>query len=123
MDSIWIGIDPQPHDTRILALAGPEQVLLKARLRDMPSSRQALPTLLEALALWQGQTVRAALVADGAVSSCRGRFARDAFGVMQSALYQLDYVDALRPPRRRDGLTGMGPFEDLRQLLLFEAMR
>ena len=123
METIWMGIDPRPDRTRILAMAGPERTILKAHLLPLPSSRSGLPALLEAIALWQGRPVRAALVADGSDPSCRGRFAEDAFGTMQSTLYTLDYVSALRPPRRRDPLTGFGPFDDLRQLLLFEAMR
>src|SRR2546426_273081 len=109
MHTIWMGIDPRPDRTRILAMAGPDETLLKARLSPFPSSRAALPSLLEAIALWQGATVRAALVADGADGCSRERFARDAFGATGSALYTLDYVSALRPPRRRDGIGGMGP--------------
>jgi hypothetical protein len=123
MSSIWMGIDPRSTDTRILALAAPDRPLLKARLSPLPSSRTALPALLEAIALWQGTPVRAAFVAEGPDGSSRECFARDAFGTMSSPLYSLDYVAALRPPRRRDGLEGLGAFGDLRQLLLFEAMR
>ena len=123
MDKLWIGIDPQERETRILVMAGPERALLKAKLDSVPSSRAALPSLLEALALWQGQRARAALVVDGPDGSARARFASDCFGVLQSPLYTLEYTPALRPPTRRDGLRGMGRFEDLRQLLLFEAMR
>ena len=123
MKTIWMGLDPRPDGTRILAMAGPEQAILKARLSPLPSSRAALPTLLEAIALWEGRSVRAALVAGDEDGCSRERFARDAFEVVGGALYSLEYVAALRPPRPRDGLSGMGPFHDLRQLLLFEAMR
>lgn len=123
MHTIWMGIDPRRDRTRILAMAGPEETLLKAHLSPLPSSRAALPALLEAMALWQGMPVHAALVVDGADGSSRERFAQEAFGATGSALYSLDYVSALRPPRRRDPLGQMGPFGDLRQLLLFEAMK
>ena len=43
-------------------MAGPEEILLKANLSPLPSSRSALPALLEAMALWQGRPVHAALV-------------------------------------------------------------
>ena len=123
MHTIWMGIDPRHDRTRILAMAGPEETLLKAHLSPMPSSRTALPALLEAIALWHGIPVHAALVVDGPGGSSRERFAQEAFGATGSALYSLDYVSALRPPRRRDPLGQMGPFGDLRQLLLFEAMK
>ena len=126
MQTIWMGIDPRRDRTRILAMAGPEEILLKANLSPLPSSRSALPALLEAVALWQGRPVRAALVVGEPDGSCRERFAREAIaevlGPTGNALYSLDYVSALRPPRR-DPLGGMGPFADLRQLLLFEAMK
>ena len=127
MHTIWMGIDPRRDRTRILAMSGPEEILLKAHLSPLPSSRSALPALLEAIALWHGRAVHAALVVDGPDGSSRERFAREAvaetFGPAGNALYSLDYVSALRPPRRRDPLGGMGPFGDLRQLLLFEAMK
>ncbi len=123
MKTIWVGIHPQAESTRILAMAGAERTILKAQLSPSPSSRTALPSLLEALALWQGLPVRAALVADSSRDTCGTSLYRDSFPDFGSALYTLDYVGALRKPRRRDQLSGMGPFEDLRQLLLFEVAR
>ena len=64
MESLWVGIDPHPTETRILAMAGPGEILLKARLRPHPQHPRAAAILLEALSLWQGATVRAALCAD-----------------------------------------------------------
>ena len=123
MQSIWVGIHPQAESTRILVMAGAETTLLKARLRSSPSSRTALPALLEAIALWQGRPVRAALVVDSRRASSGTSLYHDSFPDVGSALYTLDYVEALRKPLRRDPLTAMGPFQDLRQLLLFEAAR
>ena len=126
MHTIWMGIDPRRDHTRILAMAGPQETLLKAHLSPLPSSRVALPALLESMALWYGTPVHAALIVDGPDGSSRERFAQEAFGATGSALYTLDYVSALRPPRRPDPLGRMdraGPFGDLRQLLLFEAMK
>jgi hypothetical protein len=63
MESIWMGIAAGAA-TRILAMAGPGETLLKGLLRGTPSHPRALPTLLEAVALWQGVPVRAVLCAD-----------------------------------------------------------
>jgi hypothetical protein len=125
MKSIWMGIQPERECTRVIAMAGAgaEQTLLKARLLPSPSSRQALPSLLEAVALWQGRPVRAALVAGPAGDSCGTSLFRDCLPDFGSPLYTVDYVEALRRPHRRDDITGMGRFEDLRQLLLFEVAR
>jgi hypothetical protein len=125
MSSIWMGIAPTSESTRVIAMAGAgaARTLLKARLAPTPSSRRALPSLLEAIALWQGQAVRAALVADSSVTSSDTSLFRDSFPDFGSALYTLDFVEALRRPRRRDDIDGMGRFADLRQLLLFEVAR
>jgi hypothetical protein len=63
MTDIWIGISPGPLTTRILGMAGASETILKARLSPEPSHPRALATLLEAVALWQGTPVRAALAA------------------------------------------------------------
>ena len=125
METLWIGVDPRPEGTRVLVISGPETVLLKANLSPLPSSRLALSALAEALCLWEGRRARVALVATHLDSSApRAPFDEHPFGVSHGALVDLDIVDHLRPPRRRrDGLGGMGAFDDLRQLLLFEAMR
>ena len=125
MKSIWVGIHPQCDSTRVLVLSPAAETLLKARLAPLPSSRRALSALLEAIALWQGLPVRAALVVDGkGASSFESSLCRDAFADFgNSLLYSLEYVDVLRPPRRRDGITGMGDFRDLRQLALWDVLR
>lgn len=61
MESIWMGIAPSPQVTRVLAMAGPNDTILKAQLARDPQHPRALATLLEAVALWQGLPVRAAL--------------------------------------------------------------
>jgi hypothetical protein len=118
-----MGISPERESTRVIAMAGAETTLLKARLLPSPSSRRALSALLEAIALWQGRPVHAALVAGASADSSGTSLFRDSFPDFGSALYTLDIVEALRRPRRRDDILGMGRFEDLRQLLLFEVAR
>jgi hypothetical protein len=122
--SIWMGIHPRPSGTRILAQAGAGETLLKARLQTTPSHPRALTTLLEAVALWQGLPVRAALVVGDSVSTTAEPLVRDLFPDFgPNPLYQLDFVPRLQRPRVRDGLSGMGAFGDLRQLLIFEVAR
>lgn len=125
METLWIGVDPQPDRTRILAMSGPDTVLLKAHLRPRPSSRLALTALCEALCLWEGRRGRVALVATHlASSSVRAPFDEEPFGLSHGALVDIDVVDALgRPRRRTDGRRELGAFGDLRRLLQYEAMR
>lgn len=63
-DRIWVTIHPRREWTRVLVTDGPEQTLLKARLAPTPWHQRALPTLLEALALWHSRPVHAVLAAD-----------------------------------------------------------
>lgn len=123
MRSLWVAIDSRCDETRVLATAGPRETVLKARLSATAQHPRALPTLLEALAMWQGTAVRAAIVADGQDGSCATRLGLDfAADFVGAPLYQLEYVPRHRP-RHRDRLDGFGPFHDLRQLLMFEVAR
>jgi hypothetical protein len=126
METLWIGVDPRADRTRVLAMADPDTVLLKAHLRPRPSSRLALSALCEALCLWEGRRGRVALVATHLASlSARAPFDEEPFGLSHGALVDVEVVEQLGRPRRgrSDPLRGMGAFDDLRQLLLFEAMR
>jgi len=118
-DAIWLGLSPSERSTRILAMRGPSETILKAHLSLRPGSGRAVTGLFEALALWEGAPVRAALVVDEtSTSSCPTTLYRDLFDVFgeSTPLYQLEWVPrAVR--RRRNGLTGLGDFTDLERLL------
>jgi hypothetical protein len=119
MDAIWLGLSPSPSCTRILAMRGPGETILKAHLSLRPGSGRAVTALLEAIALWEGVPVRAALVVDeSSTDSCPTTLYRDLFDVFGDCtpLYQLQWVPrAVR--RRRDGLRGLGDFSDLERVL------
>lgn len=119
MDSIWLGLSPSRHSTRILAMRGPSETILKAHLSLRPSSGRAVTALFEAIALWEGVPVRAALVVDeSSTSSSPTTLYRDLFDVFgdSTPLYQLEWIPRATR-RRRDGLTGLGDFGDLERLL------
>jgi len=123
MRSIWVGIDSRSDTTRVLVTAGASETILKARLSPTAQHPRAVPTLLEALAMWEGAPVRAALVVDGSDGSSATRLSLDAWSDFGGApLYSLEFVRGLRR-RHRDELSGLGRFQDLRQLLLFEVAR
>lgn len=118
--AIWMAIRPGCTETRILATYRARQTLLKARLAARPAHPRAIPTLLEALALWEGEPVRAALCVDGSVDGHARQLVRDLFVLDEpTPLYQLEVVD-VRRRKQREAIEGMGDFRDLRQLLLFE---
>ena len=123
MDSIWMGISQESTNTRVLAMAGASETLLKARLSRQPAHPRALGTLLEAIALWQGQKVRAAVAVAESVEAFDSTLGHEAFQD-GGALYTIDWGHACPKGRRgfRD-LRGLGQFGDLRQLVLFEVAR
>lgn len=120
MKTIWMGIAPSSESTRVLAMAGPSETILKARLLGDPQHPRALGTLLEALALWQGQPVRAALCADGSGLSCDSNLYREAFLDAGGALYSVIWVPGVAHRRRRHRLGGVGDFRDLERLVVEE---
>ena len=120
MESIWLGLSPSARSTRILAMRGPNETILKAHLSLRPASSRAVTALFEAIALWEGAPVRAALVVDeSSTPSCPTTLYRDLFSVFgeSTSLYQLEWVPRAVPRRRRDGLTGLGDFADLERVL------
>ncbi len=121
--SLWMAIRPGPTGTRVLVTEGGQETLLKARLMRDPAHPRALATLLEAMALWQGEQVRAVLAVGRTGAGSDTRLAHEAFALFEpTPLFHLDVVDGRRR-RRREGIVGMGDYRDLRQLLLSEVAR
>lgn len=123
MKDVWMAIAPEAHATRVIAMAGPGETILKARLAPSPGHPRAMATLLEAVALWQGMQVRAALCAAEKDGGCDTSIYRDAFMDLGGPLYTLDWVPGPRVRRRHRDVHGVGAFADLRQLVLFEVAR
>jgi hypothetical protein len=124
MSSIWMGIAPGPTSTRVLAMQGGSETILKARLRRDPSHPRALGTLLEAMALWQGMHVRAALAVDEESTSCGSSLCRSPFPELGTdPLFTLEWVPVAARRRRRSAIAGMGEFRDLERLLVGEVAR
>src|SRR5262249_13498293 len=93
--------------------------------RGAEAPARALSSLLEALALWQGTQVRAALAvgAGEGPTSDTTLFHESFTDFGRTSLYSVEYVSDYRRRRHRDGLDGLGDFRDLRQLLLFEVAK
>ena len=126
MESIWLGLWPNERTTRVLAMRGASETILKATLPLQPSSVRAVTTLFEALALWEGRPVRAVLVADeSSTRSCPTTLYRDTFAIFgeRTALYEFEWVSHVPGRRRRDALSGMGNFSELERLLIYSVAR
>jgi len=124
MSEIWMAIAPSARETRVIAMAGATETIFKARLSSRPSHPRALSTLLEAIALWQGQKVRAALCADERAATCGSSRFHEALGDFGGPLYSIDWVPNPEHARRRHrDIEGVGGFADLRRLLMTEVAR
>lgn len=120
----WMAISPEPRGTRVVAMARSSETILKGRLLTEPAHPRAMATLLEAVALWQGQQVRAVLVAADKGGASDSSLFRAAFADFGGPLYSLDWLPASALARRRDcDLSGVGDFGDLRELVVAEEAR
>ncbi len=117
MESIWMGIAPGQQTTRVIAMTGPDETILKALMAREPRHPRAIPTFLQAVALWQGQPVRAALCADS--QGREASFDWDDGG----ALYSVLWVPAGAHRLKRHRLHGLGNFTDLERLVTTQVAR
>ena len=123
-ETLWAALAPTLSATRVIVTRGPHEAILKANLRTDPHHHRALATFLEALALWEGRAVRAALVADEHTTSSGSSLFREcAVEPEAGPLFTLDVVWDRNRRRTRDGLSGLGDFRDLRRLITEELAR
>jgi hypothetical protein len=102
------------HRTQLL-VSQPERDLLKARLDTTPQHPRALLTLLEGLSLWSGKPLCVALsVDDNCPHWQSSQLFGDEFWPVDSPLVQYDVVPRVR---RRQKLSGLGDFRQLRLAL------
>jgi hypothetical protein len=121
MHALWMAIVPEPGETRILAKNGARITVLKAKLSHPPHHPRAIPSLLEAFALWLGQPVRAVLAADEPWTLFGSTNWLDDLELCQrTPLYDLTIVPRSRPQERDEEMTGVGDFTELEQLLVEE---
>ena len=73
MSTLWMEIVPGPELTQVRVQKGPHRTLLRARLPHSPSDPRAVAMLCEAVALWCGTKVCAALVVEGPDIFCATR--------------------------------------------------
>ncbi len=101
--------------TRVLVRADDDVVLKAALLTGgWPPHRRALPTLLEALALWHQVPVRAVISAADLDSWSRLGLVED----LDGGAVTVHYAVEVRAPGRSRGqrISGLGSFVDVRQL-------
>lgn len=114
MDTWTTLVEPTPRSVRLLVTDPEGNEVLKAVLPAFPQHPRALLTFLEALALWLGRPLTAAISAGRSVDRHR---AEALFGngllPLDSALVRFELIG---PVRRRRTLVGVGDFRALRTL-------
>jgi len=122
MSELRMVLSPSATATRVIAIAesaSGSETLMKARLSPEPAHPRAAQWLIEAVALWQGGPVRAALCAGASARTYVTRLYPEWFADFGNALYQLEVVEGRRARRvHRDAIALAGEFRDLRQLSL-----
>ncbi len=120
MRSLWMGIMPGLELTRVVVQDNWDQTMLKARLPHSPTHSRALEPLCQAIALWCGRKVCAALVVDGPDAFCVTRPWRDTVErLSRHDLFEVHLVSRGRPAEERDRLDGLHDYDELRWLLFF----
>jgi hypothetical protein len=120
---IQVVIAPDPYATRILVSDPQGYTLLKGNLAPHTCHPRALPTLLDALALWEGTMLRVVLSVDewdasGAKNLCRGLHRDDG-----APLFSLDWVPRVVENPGSNPRSHLGNFSDLRRLVVREGRR
>jgi hypothetical protein len=118
---LWLSIEPEGSEIRLLLSEPSAGTSLKARLPPEPADGRALMMLLEALSLWYGLPLHAVLDADAGDVRRRPEHWALLLGDAPERAVRVEWV-AVPPCRKHDRfLEGMGAFADARQLISFAA--
>ena len=117
MERLTVTMQPLPRETRLLVMAGRDEVMRAILGPATASHPRAAATLLEGLSLWHQRAVSVVLCADDEASSSATRMFDDlGFGV-KTVHYDVE-VAFRAHPRRGRRIRGFGNFGELRQLCL-----
>lgn len=118
MERITVTMQPLPHETRLLVMAGRNEVMRAILGPTTASHPRAAATLLEGLSLWHQEAISVVLCADVEASSSATRTLLDALGFGTRTVHYDVGVAFPGHPRRGRRIQGFGNFGDLRQLCL-----
>ena len=117
MERLTVTMQPLRGETRLLAMAGRDEVMRAILGPTTASHPRAAATLMEGLALWHQQALSIVLCADVEACSSATRMIDDLGFGTRTVHYDVEV--ALRAHRRRGRrIHGLGNFGDLRQLCL-----
>lgn len=117
MDRLTVTMSPLQKETRVLLLAGRNE-LMRGILGPMTASHpRAVATFLEGLSLWHQQALSVVLCADDMGTSCATRLWEGLGEGVKTVHYGVEMA-CLGRPRRGRRLSGIGDFGDMRRLCL-----
>lgn len=122
MSSLWMSIEPELRETRLMLTQAQVGTALRARLPTLPAQPRALPLLLEALAAWYGEPLCAVLDAEASdVQRYPERWAV-LVGELDGERVRVEWAAPPAPSARRDRFLGaVGDFRSARRLVTFAA--
>src|SRR4051812_35093741 len=122
MSTLWVSIEPELSETRLMLTEAPGGTALRARLPTQPSQPRALLLLLEAIAAWYGQPLRAVLDAEATdVQRYPERWA-NFLGDLDGERVHVEWVAHAAAPRGRDRFLGaVGDFGSAKRLITLAA--
>jgi len=122
MSPLWMSIDPDHEETRLMLTEARVGAALRARLPPVPRQPRALAQLLEALSAWYGMPLTAVIDAgaEGALHHPE-RWAQ-LLGEIDGEQVRVEWVVVPARAERRDRFLGeLGDFSAAKRLLTFAA--
>jgi hypothetical protein len=122
MSPLWMSIDPDHDETRLMLTEARVGAALRARLPPVPRQPRALAQLLEALSAWYGMPLTAVIDAgaEGALHHPQ-RWAQ-LLGEIDGEQVRVEWVVVPTRAERRDRFLGeLGDFSAAKRLLAFAA--
>lgn len=122
MSPLWMSIDPDHDETRLMLTEARVGAALRARLPPVPRQPRALAQLLEALSAWYGIPLTAVIDAgaEGALHHPQ-RWAQ-LLGEIDGEQVRVEWVVVPARTERRDRFLGeLGDFSAAKRLLTFAA--
>lgn len=122
MSPLWMSIDPDYNETRLMLTEARVGAALRARLPSVPRQPRALAQLLEALAAWYGTPLTAVIDAGAQGALHHPQRWAQLLGEIDGEQIRVEWVVVPARAERRDRFLGeLGDFAAAKRLLTFAA--
>jgi len=121
MSILWMSIEPDEDETRLMLTEARIGAALRARLPPVPQQPRALAMLLEAISAWYGQPLSAVVDAGGPGAQRYPERWAQLLGEIDGEQVKLEWVVVPKPAGRDRFLSEMGDFGSAKRLITFAA--